>query len=50
MDMFILMLISIVLITFSYWIGKFVGVKETFDYLEKEGKIIDKKDLDKILK
>ena len=26
----------------SYQTGKYVGVKQTFDYLEKEGQLIDK--------
>lgn len=32
----------------AYWIGKFKGVNETFEHLEKEGKIIDKDELSKL--
>lgn len=34
----------------GYWIGKFTGVKEAFDILEKEGRIIKKDELKNLMK
>lgn len=34
----------------AYYFGKFKGTNETFEYLEKEGKIISKDDLNKLIK
>ena len=43
----VLLSITIAMIPISFVIGEFIGIKETFNMLEKEGKIITKDDLKK---
>jgi hypothetical protein len=43
-------MVCVVISFVSYWIGKFMGVKEAFDKLEKEGKIISKDKLKDLIK
>lgn len=47
----ILYIALIITTSFSaYYFGKFAGAKETFEQLEKEGKIISKDELNKLIK
>lgn len=46
------LLILLIASTFfvGYWVGKIMGAKETFELLEKEGKIISKDELNRLIK
>ena len=50
MEMLIVVLQIVSVVFISYQIGRISGVKQTFDYLEKEGKIIDKDRLKDLVK
>lgn len=48
MELFLGVSVGLIIFFTGYALGKYVGIKETFEHLEKEGKIISKDELNKL--
>lgn len=42
--------IGTIVVIGAYWLGKFKGVDDAFEFLEKEGKVTDKDELKDLMK